>query len=172
MIFPSWKKIGLKEDHLFRNGHVLRLDSLTDTLNLNLLTLVVSGDDNIPKVQVVGDYSGIGQLRLQEGTFDVEGTGTPDITVTGIKSQGLRIKINLNLITQKISSGQLSLTSSISGASGGATGATANGQPIDWAAVAEDVAAAVDSYWASSGAVLTEEICVAVNELIKVTSLR
>jgi len=154
------------------NGQVNGLDTLSDTIVLNLLTLTAKGDVNIETVQVTGSYEAQGELNLNEGTFDVKGAGEVDVTIEKIKVKSLSIKIAINLITSKISVSALSLTPSIGAASGGATGATANGQPIDWAAVGSDAPSAVDEFWAKNGVKFTEEIRAIVNELIKDLTLQ
>jgi hypothetical protein len=151
-------------------GKVINLDTLTDTLALNILALTLKGEVTVPLVQLVGKFTADILLALSTGDVTVIGAGNLDASATNAVLK-INAKLGLNIITQIISVKTLDFVASIETALIIADGALANGEPIDNEAVSKDLPGRIDEYFANHGAEFNVEVLEVVNKVLATHTL-
>jgi hypothetical protein len=151
-------------------GKVINLDTLTDTLKLNILALTLKGEVTVPLVQLTGQYTADVLLALSTGEQKVVGAGPLDASATDALLT-IDAKLGLNIITQIVSVKTLNFVASIKTALIIAEGALANGEPIDNEAVSKDLPGRIDEYFANHGAEFNVEVLEVVNKVLATHTL-
>jgi len=150
-----------------RKTVIVGLNTVTDNFKLNLISLDVKGTAQAVKVRVTTEFTIDVQLHSKTiGETHVVGNGQLEVTVEGI-TLDLSADFKLNIITQILSLRSINVLPKITVVSElTATGVTADGEPIDAAAVAKDLPGVIDKYFAENGESFNKEIVEVIDEVL------
>jgi len=152
------------------NGIIYGLDTLSDNLALNLLTLSAEGTVTVSSIRVTAGFSLDGTILLNSGSHKLSGSGNVDLTINGVVAP-VYVKVRLTLLL-KVQVSEIRLDPSVVSCEGSADGALSDGEQINVTEICSNIGATVKDEWTQQGPAVLADVITIVNEVLKEMTLQ